>query len=162
MVYSSILQYTTIYYSILQYTPVHYNILQYTPVHYNILQYITVPLFGPYATRHDQARLASSSSHGLQSPWYTWQTSSGNTCPKNLQAMREKTTFSYKHSHVSDHSSLPMVKKKNLPKSLSYQQQDPAHDFIAKLSLSMCNHSSCLGWRNVTTCDLWHLALVRT
>ena len=32
--------------------------------------------------------------------------------------------------------------------------RDPAHDFSVKLSLSMCSHSSCLGWRNVTACDL--------
>ena len=38
--------------------------------------------------------------------------------------------------------------------------RDPAHDFTVKLSLSMCSHSSCLGWKNVTACDLWHLSLI--
>ena len=32
--------------------------------------------------------------------------------------------------------------------------RDPAHDFTMKLSLAMCSHSNCLGWRKVTACDL--------
>ena len=39
---------------------------------------------------------------------------------------------------------------------------DSAHGFSVKLSLFMCSHGSCSGWRNVTICNLWHLPLVRT
>ena len=36
----------------------------------------------------------------------------------------------------------------------THRHQRSAHDFTVKLSLSMCGHSSCHGWRNVTACDL--------
>ena len=41
-----------------------------------------------------------------------------------------------------------------LHKKGTHRHQRSAHDFTVKLSLSMCGHSSCLGWRNVTACDL--------
>ena len=31
----------------------------------------------------------------------------------------------------------------------------PTHDFSVNLSLSICSHSSCPGWRNVTARNLW-------
>ena len=40
--------------------------------------------------------------------------------------------------------------------------RDSVHDFIVKLTLSICSHSSFLGWRNATACDLWRQPLVRT
>ena len=153
-----VLWYTSVYYNILQYTTIYFSILQYTPVYYNILYHSSIV----WSLHH--------------SPWpgptrfkfFTWSAISlihltdlfrQHLSKKSASYERETrwTMFSCKHSHVSDHSDFPIVNF--LPKSLSYQQQDPAHDFTVNLSLSMCSHSGRLGWGNVTACELWHLGL---
>ena len=64
---------------------------------------------------------------------------------------------------LADHGArLRLLPVRAMGKKTLVNARDSAYDFTVKLSLFMCSHSSCLGWRNVTACDLWHLPLVRT
>ena len=65
-----------------------------------------------------------------------------------------RTDHQQQAAHRPYGAGLRLLQVRAAHKKGTHERQRSAHDFIVKLSLSMGSHSSCLGWRNVTTCDL--------